>query len=157
LPVLALLLVVLPHRIEAQTLLRVPSGTRLRVTYGTSQETVQIGRLDTVSDTALLLYFAGASRTIPLATIHRLEASRGRRPNAVAGVLGLLLGVAVGGVLGCTVNRDDYGVFCAGQSDTKVALGAAIGGVTGATVGAFVFRRELWSVVDFQERGLNRR
>jgi hypothetical protein len=154
-PILALLLVVLPQGIEAQTPLRVPTGTRLRVTSGTSPDTVQIGRLEAVSDSALVLYSAGATRTIPLETIRRLEASRGRPPNAVAGVVGLLLGVAVGGVLGCAVNRDDYGVLCAGQSDTKVALGAAIGGVGGAAFGTFVFRRELWRGVDFRERGAN--
>jgi hypothetical protein len=153
----ALMLAILPQSTEAQALSRVPTGSRLRVTYSTSSETVQIGRLEAVSETALVLYATGASRTIPLETIRRLEMSRGRRPNAMAGVVGLLLGAVVGGVLGCAANRDDYGVFCGGQSDTKVAVGAAIGGIGGAAAGALVFRRESWSAVDLNERDASRR
>ncbi|MGE0553861.1 MAG: hypothetical protein AB7R55_10575 [Gemmatimonadales bacterium] len=45
-------------------------------------------------------------------------------------------------------NRDSYGVYCAGQSDTKVVLGAALGGAAGAAVGALVFKRRRWRPID---------
>ena len=82
-----------------------------------------------------------------LAEISRVEVSRGRKSGIVGGVVGLLLGAAAGGVLACTANRDDYGVFCGGQDDTKLVIGAAIGGAAGAALGALLFRRERWTPV----------
>lgn len=64
-----------------------------------------------------------------------------RRPNYLAGAIGLVIGAGAGGALACLANRDDYGVYCAGQDDTKVAVGAAMGGVAGALAGALLFRR----------------
>lgn len=79
---------------------------------------------------------APASRMIPF-----LPAEARRRPNLLAGAIGLVVGAAAGGALACLDNRDDYGVYCGGQNDTKVAVGAALGGVAGAAAGAFLFRR----------------
>jgi len=64
-----------------------------------------------------------------------------RRPNYLAGAIGLVVGAAAGGAVACLANRDDYGVYCAGQDDTKVAVGVALGGVAGAVAGALLFRR----------------
>ncbi|HEX9893496.1 MAG TPA: hypothetical protein VGA78_06210 [Gemmatimonadales bacterium] len=123
--------------------------TRLRVTLASTPARVQIGSYQALTDTTLLLS-AGSSRslTIPLSSISRLEWSRGRRPGVLGGVLGLILGAGVGGVVACSLNRDDYGVFCGGQDDTKVVVGAALGGAAGTVIGALLFRRERWNQLD---------
>jgi gas vesicle protein len=65
-----------------------------------------------------------------------------RRPNVTGGIIGFVVGAAAGATVGCLANKDDYGVFCGGQDDTKVVVGAAVGGVVGAAIGALLFRRE---------------
>ena len=77
-------------------------------------------------DSTLVLRAEGVPRTIPLRTIEVLEVNRGRAPGPT--LAGLLLGTAVGFALGCAANRDDYGVYCGGQSDATVFTGAALGG-----------------------------
>jgi len=129
---------------RAQELQQLTPGARVRVTL-IAPGPVNVGRFEAVNDSALLL---SGTPAIPLQNIRRLEVSGGRQRNLVTGIAGLILGIAVGGVLGCAANRDSYGVFCAGQDDTRVALGAAIGGVTGAAAGAFLFRRERWTPID---------
>lgn len=82
----------------------------------------------------------GALLTRPAWDVDQQEASGGTRLSVLGGVGGFVLGAAVGGALGCAANRDDYGVFCGGQDDTKVYVGAAIGAVAGAALGAYLFR-----------------
>jgi hypothetical protein len=108
---------------------------------------MQAGTYRALTDTTLVLSRGGSAIAVPLASITRLEVSRGRKPNIVAGIVGFLLGGATGGVLACTANRDDYGVFCGGQDDSKLIVGAVLGGAVGAAVGALVFRRERWRTV----------
>lgn len=72
------------------------------------------------------------------AAMHRT----GRRPNTTGGIIGFVVGAAAGATVGCLANKDDYGVFCGGQDDTKVVVGAVIGGAVGAAVGALVFARK---------------
>lgn len=108
---------------------------------------VRIARFEAFTDSTLVVSANASSDIIPLTVVQRLESSR-RAPNALTGAIGLLTGVALGGVAGCAANRDSYGVFCGGQSDTKVAVGAAVGGIAGAALGAFLFRRERWSPVE---------
>lgn len=85
-----------------------------------------------------------AERSLPDShgTARRLEAHRGRKPSVLGGVIGFAVGGVAGGLVGCSLNRDDYGVFCAGQSDTKVFLGAVVGGAVGGAVGALLFSRK---------------
>jgi MFS family permease len=125
-------------------------GSRLRVTPISVSTPAQIVQFQALNDSALVVSSGGSSRMIPLRDIGRLEQSAGRKPNLVTGAIGLLLGAAIGGVVACADNRDSYGVFCAGQNDTKVAVGAAIGGVTGGALGAYLFRRERWAPVDLR-------
>jgi hypothetical protein len=125
-------------------------GSRLRVTPISVSTPAQIVQFQALNDSALVVSSGGSSRMIPLRDIGRLEQSAGRKPNLVTGAIGLLLGAAIGGVVACADNRDSYGVFCAGQNDTKVAVGAAIGGVTGGVLGAYMFRRERWAAVDLR-------
>ena len=125
-------------------------GSRVRVTPMSVSTPAQIVQFQALNDSALVVSSGGSSRMIPLRDISRLEQSAGRKPNLVIGAVGLLLGAAIGGVVACADNRDSYGVFCAGQNDTKVAVGAAIGGVAGGALGAFLFRRERWTAVDLR-------
>ena len=70
----------------------------------------------------------------------------------VAGVVGAIAFAGIGGVAACAANRDSYGVFCAGQDDTKIVIGAVLGGLVGGTLGALLFRRDRWVTVDLTSR-----
>lgn len=69
-----------------------------------------------------------------------LEGER-RDASVTGGVIGAVIGAAVGTALACFANRDSYGVYCAGQSDTKLVIGAVIGGGIGGYIGAVVIGR----------------
>ena len=127
-------------------------GSRLRVTPVSVSTPAQIVQFQAFNDSALVVSSGASSRMIPLRDIGRLEQSAGRKPNLATGAVGLLLGVAIGGAVACANNRDSYGVFCAGQNDTKIAVGAVIGGVTGGLLGAYLFRRERWTPVDLRSQ-----
>lgn len=126
----------------------VAPGARLRVTSEHRVPRIETGRYHALTDTTLVLSRDTSVLALPLADISRVEVSRGRKPGIAGGVVGLLLGAAAGGVIACTANRDDYGVFCGGQDDTKLVIGAAIGGAAGAALAALLFRRERWTTVD---------
>jgi hypothetical protein len=119
-------------------------GARVRITTFPPPLT-RIGTYGGAQDSTLLLQTPPSSLSIPLGSIRKLEVSRGAKLSKWGGVGGLLLGAGAGGfVLGCLANRDDYGVLCGGQSDTKVVVGAVVGGLAGAAIGAVLFRRESW-------------
>jgi hypothetical protein len=69
-----------------------------------------------------------------------LDADTTRTWSVTGAIVGAVVGAAVGGALGCLANRDDYGVFCGGQSDTKVVIGAVLGAGAGAWIGAVLPR-----------------
>lgn len=73
---------------------------------------------------------------IPEANRRLLDRSVAHRRSLTGGVVGLVVGAAAGAFVGCLANRDDYGVLCGGQSDTKVFVGAAIGATAGALIGS---------------------
>ena len=120
------------------------SAQRVRVTMAGAQT---VGVLHSQTDTTITLSTSSGLMHFSTPLVMRLEQSQGRRPNAVTGVIGMLLGAAVGGVAGCAFNSDDYGVFCGGQDDTKVAVGAVAGGVAGGLAGALLFKRERWQQI----------
>jgi hypothetical protein len=70
-----------------------------------------------------------------------LDVDTARTWSMTGAVVGAVVGAAVGGALGCLANRDSYGVFCGGQSDTKVVIGAVLGAGAGAWIGAVLPRR----------------
>jgi hypothetical protein len=70
-----------------------------------------------------------------------VELNARRRVNVTGLVIGAVVGAAVGGALACLANRDDYGVYCAGQNDTKVVIGAVIGAGVGGWIGGFLIPR----------------
>jgi hypothetical protein len=121
-------------------------GTRVRVTI-TAQPTTRVGAFRGVDPAYLSLQVDTTTYRIPRETIARLEQSTGKKPNVAAGVLGAILGAGVGGALGCLANKDDYGVYCGGQDDTKVILGAVLGGLAGGAAGALLFKKEGWREV----------
>jgi hypothetical protein len=147
--VLALCSPVLP--LGAQDTLFAEPGSRLRVTAEERNPRVETGAYRALTDTSLVLFRDNAQIALPLARISRVEVSRGRKPNVAGGIVGFLLGATAGGVVACTANRDSYGVFCGGQNDTKLVIGAALGGAAGAAIGALLFRRERWSVVELEQ------
>jgi len=121
-------------------------GTRVRVTT-TTPPTTRIGLYRGNTPADITLQIDTASYRIPRETITRLEQSLGKKPNVTTGILGALLGAGVGGALGCLANKDDYGVYCGGQDDTKVIVGAVLGGIAGGAAGALLFKRESWREV----------
>ncbi len=120
-------------------------GTRIRITEATSPPVTHVGRLAALSDGYVTLEAGAREGRLPLARIARMEVSEGRPFSVTWGIVGGVLGAAAGGfALGCLANRDSYGVLCAGQNDTKLAIGAVTGGLAGAALGALLGRRERW-------------
>ncbi len=112
------------------------AGLCLTSTSAQGQQPAPLARLGPVArvtDSTLVLAASLATRSSPTLP---------KKPSLLGGVIGFVVGAAAGFTLGCLANKDDYGVFCGGQNDTKVFVGAAVGGVVGATVGALLFRRE---------------
>jgi hypothetical protein len=70
-----------------------------------------------------------------------IEQDGGSRLSLGGAVGGALLGAAVGTLVACHFNRDSYGIYCLGQSDTKLAIGAVLGGAAGGILGAHLLRR----------------
>ena len=119
-------------------------GQRVRVSVSQPAQARWAGVLRGVDAANLQLQTDAETLTIPRSTITSIEQSTGKKPNVTGGIIGGLLGLAVGGAVGCLFNKDDYGVYCGGQDDTKVIVGAVVGGLAGAAVGALGFKKEGW-------------
>ena len=143
----ALCILLAPTVASAQAAPRIETGTRIRVTAANPFRR-EVGLYQAITDTTLQLSTGAASVTIPLARIDRIERSAGRRRSLPGGIVGFVIGAAAGGAAGCLTNSDDYGVFCGGQSDTKVVVGAALGGIAGAALGAVLFGGERWTAIE---------
>ncbi len=137
---------------SAQQPPQLEAGARVRVT-ATTFAGFRVARFQALTDSTLVLADNGNPFVIPLSAVTQLEWNRSRSPNLLTGAVGLLLGGAAGAAAGCAANRDSYGVFCGGQSDTKVAVGAALGGIAGAAIGSLLFRRDQWVPVALPRRG----
>ncbi len=129
-------------------------GSRIRITQleaGKSRRrsgTVVTAAADTV---VLRPDGLGATATVSLARISRLEVSRGRKRHIAVGVgVGFLAGVGTGALVGALACKD-HG--CLDGSDEMgalvVALGAGIGGVVGMLVGGGIgaHRTDMWETV----------
>ena len=141
-------LLLTPAAASAQSAPRLEPGTRVRITLASPTLRRETGTVQALTDTTLQLSSGSASVAIPLARIERIERSAGRRRSLPGGIAGFVVGAAAGGAVGCLANSDDYGVFCGGQSDTKVAVGAAVGGIAGAALGAVLFGGERWTAIE---------
>ena len=120
----------------------------MRVSVATPRPAAHVGILQGLSNTAVMLQTDAGALALPRRSVTRLERSLGRKRSVLGGVLGFLAGAMAGGTLGCLANRDDYGVFCGGQSDATVVAGALIGAAAGTAAGGALLRRERWSTVD---------
>ncbi|MES2124962.1 MAG: hypothetical protein V4503_09795 [Gemmatimonadota bacterium] len=142
---LAALLLVLGGSASAQGQAAPPEGARLRITPADRVTARWIGVVHHVGpDTLVVVGGTGPVDLVRGATA-RLEISRGRHSSLPATVLGFFGGAALGGFgLGCLANRDDYGVLCGGQHDTRLVVGAGLGGLLGAFVAQALSRRERW-------------
>lgn len=121
-------------------------GARVRVTT-TDAARPRVGTWQGMDASALRLGVDTSTAIIPRSTVRLLEESLGRKASVGGAIGGALFGIAAGGALGCLANKDSYGVYCAGQDDTKVIVGAALGGVLGGVAGALIFRKERWRPV----------
>ena len=152
--------------LNAQDTPLVRPGTRLRVTAESSLLQLPTGTYRVLEDTTLvlstglyrqltgatlILTHGSATLRFPVASIALVERSHGRRTSVTGGVVGFLLGGVVGTALSCLANRDDYGVPCAGDSDTKFILGVSLGAAAGALLGSLGFGKEQWHVVDVNQ------
>jgi len=132
---------------------RLEPGARVRVEES-SAGSPRFGAWEGLREGQLLLRIDDASLRIPLSAVRRVDVSRGRKLSKKGGILGAAVGGAVGAVaMGCLANKDDYGVACAGQDDTKYVVGALVGGLVGGALGALIGRRERWEPVDIHQLG----
>jgi hypothetical protein len=152
--------------LSAQDSLQVAPGARLRVTVESSISDLASGSYTTLpdatrawstgvfrelTDTTLLLTSGNSTLVIPRISIAQLERSLGRRPSVAGGVVGFVLGGAVGGGIACFAKRDSYGVPCMGAGGAPVLLGAGLGGAIGATLLSRRLSRERWSIVEVDQ------
>ncbi len=78
---------------------------------------------------------------VPVASINRLEGSRGRKSNWAEGAgIGLLVGAATGAIIGLASDTDSGGFAPCCTAETLAAVGAlvfgGVGGVIGLIIGA---------------------
>ncbi|HSK18453.1 MAG TPA: hypothetical protein VK912_04895 [Longimicrobiales bacterium] len=83
----------------------------------------------------------GADQSIAPRPALQFELDSDRSWSVTGAVVGAVAGAAVGVALGCLANRDSYGVYCGGQSDTKLVIGGLLGAGAGAWIGAVLPRR----------------
>jgi hypothetical protein len=134
----------LPARALGQEGARVERGARVRVWTFEPGARPRTGEFERWDGSTLVIYDGEEAVSYAFEDVDILELSGGRAFNTTGAVIGGILGTAAGGALGCAANRDSYGVYCGGQSDTKVFVGAALGAVVGVALGGLVFGGERW-------------
>ena len=134
----------LPAHALGQEGATVERGARVRVWTFEPSAGPRIGEFERWDGSTLVIYDGEEPLSYAFEDVDILEVSGGRAFNTTGAVIGGVLGAAAGGALGCAANRDSYGVYCGGQSDTKVFVGAALGAAVGAALGGLVFGVERW-------------
>jgi hypothetical protein len=133
-------------------------GARVRVTVTDPGARPLVGTLESLRGQSLVLRVDDDPYPIPRAAVRRIEVSRGRRISRRWTTLGAAAGGAAGAFVGgCLANKDDYGVLCGGQDDTKYVIGGIVGGLAGGALGAWLGRGERWEEVDLRRLGAARR
>lgn len=158
------LVVVAPFALSAQSMDAPRFGDRMRVT---TNEKVSVGRLTSLDTAAIILHqkpltAAGvltnaASTTIPMASVQKLEVSRGRgaRSGRTIGgaAIGLLSGALVAGTVGAMATQCTN---CDGDSGIGVLM-AVPGGILGLFIGGaigFSHPADHWQSVSIPRSGL---
>ena len=134
----------MPARALGQQGPRVERGARVRVWTFEPAADPRTGEFERWDGSTLVIYDGAEPISYAFEDVDILEVSGGRAFNTIGAVIGGVLGAAAGGALGCAANRDSYGVYCGGQSDTKVFVGAALGAAVGAALGGLAFGIERW-------------
>jgi hypothetical protein len=133
-------------------------GSRVRVSVTEPGSRPFVGTLEALQDERLLLRVDEHSHPIPIGAIRRVEVSRGRRSSTRWTAIGAIAGGAAGALAGgCLANRDDYGVLCGGQNDTKYVIGGITGGLAGGALAAWLGRSERWETVPLERGESSRR
>jgi hypothetical protein len=141
---LALSIALLPVSLQAQGLVAIAAGTRIRVTAPAIMLDSAKGTLVSVSaDSLEFRRTPGVWTTIPLAAVTQLEVSRHRS----YGLLGLGLGVVAGAIAGIIVSGPDDPGFSA----YSLLFGVA-GGIAGGIVGLMA-TTERWEPVTLVRSG----
>jgi hypothetical protein len=116
------------------------------------------GTLESLGSRTLTLRTEERTEVIPTESIRRLEVSTGRSPSRTWAGVGVLVGGSTGAFVGgCLANKDDYGVLCGGQDDTRYVIGGVVGGLAGGILGAWLGRTERWDEVDLERERSARR
>ena len=84
---------------------------------------------------------AAGYRPVPFQAAGMVELRDNDELSITGGIVGALLGAAVGGALACLANRDSYGLPCFGDNDTVMVFGVVIGAGVGGWIGAVLPRR----------------
>ncbi len=123
-------------------------GDRVRVTAPDLGLYKQAGRLEALRADTLVVAVADSTMTFPVASVTRLELSRGQKSHGLAGALiGGLVGAASGAILGYADGDDppcrESGWFaCWGETrltaKEKARAGAIVLGIVGVVVGRIV-------------------
>lgn len=137
---LTLLTVMLQVPVEAD------SGSRIRITVNQPSKRLFTGTLVSVDADSLRFTDTTGVAAVPIASVARLERSRGRRSNAGRGALiGGLIGGGAGLLLGIAASAEEGNIVEVGPEEIVVVT--AIMGAAGAGLGALIgsaSKRERW-------------
>ena len=115
-------------------------GDRIRVITPSASGGPFVGTLVTLEADSLVMQGSVDARRLSLASVERVDLSRGRKSHARLGAgIGLLVGAGVGALAGCD-QQNDQSDLTQGQC---IVMGAAAGALLGAITGALV-RTERW-------------
>lgn len=141
----------------AQATPAVHPGDRVRVRSTVAPARARTGQVGAIDADTLLLQGVdgvGATTAIPLASIERLEVSRGRHSKWQTGLgIGFAVGAVTGAIVGAASHNENDFLFTSEMSAAAGALVfAPIGAVLGAVVGSLT-RPERWKTVPLTRSG----
>ncbi len=122
-------------------------GSRIRVVGLAPDAKPILGTFQRWEGDTLRLAAAAGVAVIPLATLHRLQVSRGTRGHArLGGAIGVLVGLALGAVIASGSDcQQGFLEFCFERVLAPLG-GMVVGGVLGAGVGASIRTDQWWEI-----------
>jgi hypothetical protein len=134
----------------AQTQASVQPGQRVRVRSTVAHTPELVGVVETIKPDTLMVRDDDRSMAtaVPLATVDRLQVSRGRHSKWITGAaVGFVVGAGTGAILGAAGHNESDFIFGPGASAFLGAvLLAPVGALTGTVVGLLV-KTERWQTV----------